>query len=95
MKLFTKTIFASATLALFGLQTQNLSAQDKSVKMTNPLLQRSTLQYQAPPFDLIKDEHFKICLDNNKASIKDLKSVNENFYKIIYKSKSTDVKWEM
>ncbi|HEX8576592.1 MAG TPA: M3 family metallopeptidase [Flavobacterium sp.] len=27
--------------------------------MTNPLLQRSTLQYQAPPFDLIKDEHFK------------------------------------
>ena len=43
----------------------------------------------------IKDEHFKICLDNNKASIKDLKSVNENFYKIIYKSKSTDVKWEM
>jgi peptidyl-dipeptidase Dcp len=27
--------------------------------MTNPLLQKSTLQYQAPPFDLIKDEHFK------------------------------------
>ncbi|WP_369869764.1 M3 family metallopeptidase [Flavobacterium sp. 120] len=27
--------------------------------MTNPLLQKSTLQYQAPTFDLIKDEHFK------------------------------------
>jgi len=27
--------------------------------MTNPLLQKSTLQYQAPPFNLIKDEHFK------------------------------------
>nr|WP_235889594.1 M3 family metallopeptidase [Flavobacterium restrictum] len=27
--------------------------------MTNPLLQKSTLQYQAPPFNTIKDEHFK------------------------------------
>ncbi|WP_248908099.1 M3 family metallopeptidase [Flavobacterium sp. K5-23] len=27
--------------------------------MTNPLLQKSELQYQAPPFNLIKDEHFK------------------------------------
>ena len=27
--------------------------------MTNPLLQKSTLQYQAPDFSLIKDEHFK------------------------------------
>ena len=27
--------------------------------MTNPLLQKSNLQYQAPRFDLIKDEHFK------------------------------------
>lgn len=34
-------------------------AQDGTVKPTNPLLQKSTLQYQAPPFDKIKDEHFK------------------------------------
>jgi len=59
MKLLSKSIFASAAIALLGLQPQNLSAQDKSVKMTNPLLKRSTLQYQAPPFNLIKDEHFK------------------------------------
>ena len=57
MKLISKTIVV--TLALVALQNQNASAQDKSVKMTNPLLQRSTLQYQAPPFNLIKDEHFK------------------------------------
>ncbi len=59
MKNFSKTIIASATLALVALQTQMISAQDNSIKMTNPLLQRSTLQYQAPPFNLIKDEHFK------------------------------------
>ncbi len=57
MKLISKTIFAS--IALVALHSQNGNAQDKSVKMTNPLLQRSTLQYQAPPFNLIKDEHFK------------------------------------
>ena len=38
---------------------QSLFAQNNSVKMTNPLLQKSTLPYQAPHFDLIKDEHFK------------------------------------
>nr|WP_238531088.1 M3 family metallopeptidase [Flavobacterium frigoris] len=38
---------------------QTLQAQNKSVKMTNPLLQKSTLQYQAPRFNLIKDENFK------------------------------------
>ena len=59
MQIFSKTLLASATLALVALQTQSVSAQDNSIKMTNPLLQRSTLQYQAPPFNLIKDEHFK------------------------------------
>ncbi len=39
--------------------TQLLPAQNNSEKMANPLLQKSTLQYQAPPFNLIKDEHFK------------------------------------
>ncbi len=29
----------------------------------NPLLQKSTLQYQAPKFDIIKDEHFKPAFD--------------------------------
>ncbi len=39
--------------------TLSLNAQTSSVKQTNPLLKKSTLQYQAPPFNLIKDEHFK------------------------------------
>ena len=34
-------------------------AQIVDVKKSNPLLQRSSLQYQAPPFDKIKDEHFR------------------------------------
>ena len=38
-------------------------SQTKSIKQTNPLLQKSTLQYQAPRFDLIKDEHFKPAFD--------------------------------
>jgi peptidyl-dipeptidase Dcp len=32
-------------------------------QQNNPLLQRSTLQYQAPHFDKIKDEHFKPAFD--------------------------------
>jgi peptidyl-dipeptidase Dcp len=47
-----------AILILTVLPNAKLSAQ-KTPKMTNPLLQRSTLHYQAPAFDLIKDEHFK------------------------------------
>lgn len=60
MQIFSKISMASAIL-FFGasLQTQTLNAQNKSIKMTNPLLRKSTLQYQAPPFNLIKDEHFK------------------------------------
>ncbi|WP_231739566.1 M3 family metallopeptidase [Flavobacterium sp. TAB 87] len=40
------------------LSNQSSSAQNKTT-MTNPLLQRSTLHYQAPVFNLIKNEHFK------------------------------------
>jgi peptidyl-dipeptidase Dcp len=35
-----------------------LHAQNNSVKMTNPLLQKVYVQYQAP-FNLIKDKDFK------------------------------------
>lgn len=59
MQIFSKIIVASSLFLVASLQTETLCAQNKSVKMTNPLLQKSTLQYQAPPFNLIKDEHFK------------------------------------
>ena len=45
------------------MQIQTIVAQDKSIKMTNPLLQKSTLQYQAPIFDKIKDADFKPAFD--------------------------------
>lgn len=47
-------------LFVFG----NLSAQNNNSSiMSNPLMHKSSLQYQAPPFDLIKDEHFKPAFD--------------------------------
>jgi peptidyl-dipeptidase Dcp len=57
MKFYFQTIAFSA-LALAS-PFNFLFAQTSDVKMTNPLLQKSTFQYQAPRFDLIKDEHFK------------------------------------
>jgi peptidyl-dipeptidase Dcp len=60
MQIFSKINLASAILVFAAsLQTNTIQAQNNSVKMTNPLLQKSTLQYQAPPFNLIKDADFK------------------------------------
>ena len=59
MRFFSKIALASSAIAVASLSTTFIYAQTPVVKMTNPLLQRSTLQYQAPPFNLIKDEHFK------------------------------------
>jgi len=59
MQIFSKIIVASSVFLFASLQTQTLFAQNNSVKMTNPLLQKSKLQYQAPVFNLIKDEHYK------------------------------------
>ncbi|WP_432419419.1 M3 family metallopeptidase [Flavobacterium praedii] len=59
MQIFSKLFITSSLCFVLSLQTQTTSAQSNEVKMTNPLLQKSTLQYQAPDFSLIKDEHFK------------------------------------
>ncbi len=45
------------------LMSKMSSAQNDAIKKTNPLLQKSTLQYQAPTFNIIKDEHFKPAFD--------------------------------
>ena len=58
-----KTIIKSTLIVLASLQMQTIFAQQKSIKMTNPLLQKSNLQYQAPIFDKIKDEDFKPAFD--------------------------------
>ena len=52
-------LMSSLLLSLVIGPTTSLQAQDPNIMRTNPLLQKSTLQYQAPPFNLIKDEHFK------------------------------------
>ena len=56
-----KKIFATSAFFLFAVtvQSQSDSVEKMKSNMENPLLQRSTLQYQAPPFDKITDEHFK------------------------------------
>jgi peptidyl-dipeptidase Dcp len=53
-----KTIIKSTLIVIASMQIQTIVAQDKSIKMTNPLLQKSTLQYQAPIFDKIKDTDY-------------------------------------
>ena len=56
-----KKIIATSVLFLFAFSAQSQSNGIEKTKslMKNPLLERSILQYQAPPFDRIKDEHFK------------------------------------
>jgi len=58
---FTKrTTIASSILIL---ATTMIQAQDNPAQKSNPLLHKSILQYQAPQFDFIKDEHFKPAFD--------------------------------
>ena len=66
MKIFSNLILAGSMLVLAS-SVQTVSAQNKAVKMTNPLLQKSALQYQAPSFNLIKDEHFKPAFESGLA----------------------------
>lgn len=52
------------TGTLAGCSSQDTKAANVSAVQTqNPLLQASTLQYQAPDFSVIKDEHFKPALE--------------------------------
>lgn len=52
------------TGALAGCSTQDTKATNvTAVQTQNPLFQASTLQYQAPDFNVIKDEHFQPALE--------------------------------
>ena len=54
-----------------------ISAQNN--KINNTLLVKSTLQYQAPRFDLIKDEHFKPAFDEGiKIQNKRIQTITNN-----------------
>lgn len=58
MKILSNLVISGSMLVVVA-SLQSINAQNKSTKMTNPLLQKSTLQYQAPAFNLIQDKHFK------------------------------------
>ncbi len=58
-----KTILKTTLILFASMQIHTIVAQNKSIKMTNPLLQKSNLQYQAPIFDKIKDADFKTAFD--------------------------------
>ena len=80
MELSRKVIVTSA-LFLFAItsQSQSLNAKKSNSMITNPLLQRSTLQYQAPPFNLIKDEHFKPAFEYSlKSHDKEIEKIANN-----------------
>lgn len=65
MKQLTIKCLSLMSISLLAACAGNNAGQKKeqSGKPDNPLLQKSTLQYQAPRFDLIKDEHFKPAFD--------------------------------
>jgi peptidyl-dipeptidase Dcp len=88
MQILSKIIKTGSLLVFAAsLQTQSLHAQNTSVKMKNPLFQKSTLQYQAPPFNLIKDEHFKPAFENGlKVHDKEIAKITNNPVKPTFKN---------
>jgi peptidyl-dipeptidase Dcp len=82
-----KIVFKTALFVFALLQIQAISAQKKAVKMTNPLLQKSSFQYQAPRFDLIKDEHFKPAFDIGlKAHDAEIEQIANNITKATFQN---------
>ncbi|WP_432673316.1 M3 family metallopeptidase [Flavobacterium sp. SM2513] len=68
------------------LPNTNISAQNNP-KMSNPLLQRSTLQYQAPAFNLIKNEHFKPAFEFGlKSHDKEVEQITNNAERPTFKN---------
>ncbi len=83
MKLSKKLIVAGAVF-LFAVasQSQSSNAKKSNSMMTNPLLQRSSLQYQAPPFNLIMDSHFKPAFEYGlKIHDKEIEKIVDNVAK--------------
>ena len=76
-----KKIIAASLLFLFAVtaQSQTGGLEKTNSLMKNPLLQRSTLQYQAPHFDRIKDENFKPAFDYGlKVHDKEIEAIANN-----------------
>lgn len=86
-----KKIITSSVLFLFALTAQSqqeaISTENSNNTMINPLLQMSTLQYQAPPFDLIQDQHFKPAFEYGlKVHDKEINAIANNLEKPTFKN---------
>ena len=57
--LFITFLTINAGNLTINAQQKKTSATTEKSMNNNPFLKKSTLQYQAPEFDKIKDEHFK------------------------------------
>ncbi|TVP15170.1 M3 family metallopeptidase [Shewanella sp. KCT] len=65
----------STTVLLSGCQSSSSTTQaTASIEEQNPLMQPSPLQYQAPDFSQIKDEHFKSALEQG---------INEHYAQVL------------
>jgi peptidyl-dipeptidase Dcp len=66
------------TMKITKTSTTEISVSDATL-VNNPFMRKSTLQYQAPEFDKIKDEHFKPAFDYGlKQQITELNQITEN-----------------
>lgn len=86
-----KKIIITSVLLLFTFTAQSQPESDRientNSNMINPLLQKSTLQYQAPPFDLIKDEHFVPAFEFGlKVHDKEIEAIANNLQKPTFKN---------
>jgi peptidyl-dipeptidase Dcp len=66
MKNITSILLMSALGFSISCSTmkENTTKIDDTAVLNNPFYKKSTLQYQAPEFDKIKDEHFAPAFDN-------------------------------
>lgn len=87
MKNITSLFFASALMLAVSLPSTmnaqktkpNTTKKTMAAKAENPLLHKSSLQYQAPEFNKIKDEHFKPAFDFGiKEQLKQIEAIANN-----------------
>ncbi len=69
---------ACSTMKTTDSTTTEIPVPDASLA-SNPFMQKSTLQYQAPEFDKIKDEHFKPAFDYGmKVQLAEIENIANN-----------------
>lgn len=69
---------ACTTMKTTENSTTEIPAPDASLA-TNPFMKKSTLQYQAPEFDKIRDEHFKPAFDYGiKVQLAEIDAIADN-----------------